>query len=176
MKVIVEGPDGSGKTTLIQLLLAQPDLELELMPRSSSSTGGPVKDLAKWVEHDLGRFGPSYRALYDRYPLISELIYGPLLRGYLPDKFTNPHWMQQQWRKLCSNPVLIIYCLPPLARVREAILSDPANQLEGVAQRIETMYWLYYAAMVKSPTTITWVWNWCQPDLDALAFRIKYDC
>ena len=74
--LIVEGPDGAGKTQLIQRLRL--NLQLELMPRVVSSDTEMMVDLQEWVNEDL--HAGLKRAIYDRHRLISEPIYGPVLR------------------------------------------------------------------------------------------------
>lgn len=134
--VIVEGPDGSGKTTLIQ------KSERNLMARHCDSSG-PFKELAKWVEQDLDN-PPPPNAIYDRYPLISEPIYGPIIRGTLPEGFNSGPWLKYCWRHLLAQTPLIIICLPPLETVITNVLG-PDEQMSGVTSNITTIYWLYWA-------------------------------
>ena len=111
--IIVEGPDGAGKTSLIDRLRL--DLDFEVQPRPCTSEEGvDPSTLASWVEQDLKT---SSSGFYDRYPLISEPIYGPLIRGYMADKFDRVDWMSLQLSKLYLQTPFIIFCLPPLAEV-----------------------------------------------------------
>lgn len=68
--IIVEGPDGSGKTTLINQLAKE--FELEVNPRVVSKETNELTDLKTWVEENIAQ-GFQYK-LFDRYRLISEFI------------------------------------------------------------------------------------------------------
>ena len=87
--VIIEGCDGSGKSTLIKRLLK--DLDVELQPRVVNQDAEAMVDLQDWVSKDLQKgFG---RRLYDRHRLISELIYGPAIRGKMEPGFDDATWL-----------------------------------------------------------------------------------
>lgn len=98
--ICIEGPDNSGKTTLAKTLSQHLGLPIH-------HSGGPPK-LESEVE---GRcrmlsINPSPFIL-DRYPAISEMVYGPLLRPHL--EFTSgTDWVD---RSLKSGWIFI-YCRP----------------------------------------------------------------
>lgn len=73
--IITEGIDGSGKSTIIS--------EICLMTgRSIKHAGGPPVDATNYLKRlDQYRVLPE-AVLCDRHPLISELIYGRILRGH----------------------------------------------------------------------------------------------
>ena len=67
--IIVEGPDGAGKTTLIRQLQERwPDLAVA--PRVVSKDAEAMVDLQEWVNINLSD-GPQYK-IFDRHRLISE--------------------------------------------------------------------------------------------------------
>src|SRR5690554_3611457 len=86
MIIIVEGMDGTGKTTLVQQLAHL----LEVKPRKYVGSLGPSDDyrlvlvnrtISEITELEIASAeGRSIKRLYDRFPLISEAIYGPVLR------------------------------------------------------------------------------------------------
>lgn len=143
--LVVEGPDGAGKTTLIKTLLQHSDRQVQA--RAVTSEQGPVMDLVKWTEYHVGMTDqyfhtPRNRRLYDRFTLISEPIYGPLTRGRLADGFDNGEWLAIAWAHfLRANPVML-FCLPPLEDVKRNIAHLP--QMAGVQENIETIYWQYH--------------------------------
>lgn len=136
--IIVEGPDGSGKTTLIrEITEAYPDLEIA--PRVVSKQATAMVDLQQWVDHNLAE-GLQYR-LFDRHRLISEFIYGPLLRKEQQPGFTSKLWVIHSLRRLYRLKPLIIYCLPPIDVVKQNLEGDGSNSV--VWDHIEGMYTAY---------------------------------
>ena len=69
--IVVEGPDGSGKTTLVKRIMdSKLGSELELMPRAVSKDAKSLTKIDDYIEEELGKgFG---MRLYDRFALISS--------------------------------------------------------------------------------------------------------
>jgi deoxyadenosine/deoxycytidine kinase len=78
MLIILEGPDGVGKTTLANALLANHTEEEMLIRHCGPLRRDPIDEYL----HDLDWYSPGVTAscVYDRH-YIGELIYGPLYRG-----------------------------------------------------------------------------------------------
>lgn len=135
--LIVEGPDGSGKTTLVRRL--QKDLGLPVAPRVVGSDTIALVDLAQWTEQNVA--GGFQRTIFDRHRLISEPIYGPVLRGRQDPKFIDPKWLSDQvWRFYALEPV-IIYCLPDIRTVWKNVLNeDTDNAAVANISVIEAIY------------------------------------
>lgn len=114
--IIVEGPDGAGKTTLIANIRAGfPDLDVA--PRVVSKETNALTDMQVWVNDNLDA-GFQYK-LFDRHRLISEFIYGPVLRGNDQHKgFDDGAWVYWSLKKFAEIDPLIIYCLPPFNAVQ----------------------------------------------------------
>lgn len=136
--IIVEGPDGAGKTTLIEQLKER--YGLEVAPRVVTKGAEAMVDLKVWVEENLDQ-GFQY-LIFDRHRLISEYIYGPLLRKEQQPGFTDLIWSWRMLDRLYNdvNP-LIIYCLPSLEVVKANVSGDPENEV--IAEHIEAMYAAY---------------------------------
>ena len=132
--IIIEGPDGAGKTTLINQLMAE--FNLDVQPRVVGKNTKDLVDLKQWVEGDLEK-GFRY-TIFDRYRLISEFIYGPTLRVEQKPGFVDVVWSIIQIRKLQQIGPIIIYCLPPLEVVRANVTGDADNT--EVAEFIEPLY------------------------------------
>lgn len=132
--IIVEGPDGAGKTTLINQLMAE--FNLDVQPRVVGKDTKDLVDLKQWVEDDLEK-GFRY-TIFDRYRLISEFIYGPTLRVEQKPGFVDVVWSIIQIQKLQQIGPIIIYCLPPLEVVRANVTGDADNT--EVAEFIEPLY------------------------------------
>lgn len=147
--IIVEGPDGGGKTTLIQRI--QEDFGIELGPKASDSLDGPVDNLPKWVDRDLFNWGYSPLRVYDRHPLISEPIYGTIVRGFIDEKFTT-QWLRNRLNLLRSMS-LLIWCIPPYVEVSGNVFTDEQIQMKGVSDNIQEIWMLYsmHASMWTGP-------------------------
>lgn len=144
--IVVEGPDGSGKTTLVNRLCTE--FGIEVRPRACTSDGGPVEDLPGWIRRDL-LMNPDY-GIYDRYPLISEMIYGPTLRSDADRLGRNEEQLNWLLEQFYNNHPLIIYCLPPQMVVRANVASShdgDTPHLQGVLKYVDTLwaaYWYRY--------------------------------
>lgn len=146
--LIIEGCDGSGKTTLIdQLMETKRFIKHD---RASTSLGGPVPDLDLWVGRDLdflnGR-SPSAPFIYDRHPLVSELLYNDLRkknRG-MSGWFRDLPWIVESQRKMAEHAILVI-CLPPFEYVEKALQATGRDaHMPGVFENRYTLYRRYQA-------------------------------
>ena len=84
MMVVIEGSDGSGKSTLTNDLITQ--LSNDGLKVALKLTEGPEKYPAEILER-IKRYdkeylsSPQHITIYDRHPVVSQNIYGPLV-GY----------------------------------------------------------------------------------------------
>lgn len=164
--LVIEGPDGAGKTNLVTRLRAA--LDLDLVPRAVSSDANYQTPLDDWVDQDLAR-GWSPR-IYDRHQLISHLMYGPTMRRTLFGRFKDPMWFDQAWEQFLALKPTIIICLPPLETVKANLEVDEFK----VAQTdIEVFYWNYYAFVTYS-RCVGAIWDYTQPDNDlSIRYRLR---
>lgn len=138
--IIVEGPDGAGKTTLVQEL--HNNFNLPIAPRVVSKEAKAMVDLKRWTERNVHE-GFQYM-IYDRHRLISEPIYGAVLRRRFEPGFDDTQWMYLMYYQFyCLCRPVVIYCLPPYKIVRDNILEDPDNKV--VKNSIRRIYALYAA-------------------------------
>jgi hypothetical protein len=113
--IFVEGPDGSGKSHLVQRL--QNDLE-----RPAILTGGPPKNAGQmrtrfnWVK---ALCQDHNGLIFDRAPMICEIVY-PALVGRL-NYFSRKECVDEL---IATNPI-VVYCRRPLADMRESISQSP---------------------------------------------------
>jgi hypothetical protein len=138
--IIVEGCDGSGKDTLIQSLASY--FQLPVHERACTSEGGPIDDLYSWVQRDVLRLQEQPLSIYNRHPLVSEYIYGPIVRQFLPQEFTttNAHLLI---RMLAQRSFLIV-CEPPMHEVAHNLSAQPHNaQMPGVFDHFPQIYSAY---------------------------------
>lgn len=136
--IIVEGPDGSGKSSLIRRLAE--DFGLRVHEKASDSVTGPKGDMSVWAYRDVTtQRDHQLVEIYDRHPLISQYIYGPIAREYLEPNMQSPtmHLSIRMLAKQC----LMIFCLPPLKLVRENVMREA--QMAGVEDNIARIYHMY---------------------------------
>lgn len=107
--IIIEGMDNTGKTTLLQELHQALEIPWVKSPGPEHLSGLSKDEWFRWVEASISPDQCCY--LFDRHPLISEPIYGKILRGF--DVFEGTYF--KEGFKL-ANP-LIIYCRPPRERI-----------------------------------------------------------
>lgn len=166
--VIVEGPDGAGKSTLVKEIAGA--LELQVAPRVVAKDTRSMTDLKVWVDDNLER---GLRAtIYDRHRLISEPIYGPVLRGRMEPGFDDWRWLTYRQQKLRSLDPMVIFCLPPLNIVREVVERDDDNKV--VRDHIDTIYWLYYNMVSMWPEAA--VYDWTRTTSSTAPFTIIKEC
>lgn len=133
--IIVEGPDGSGKTSIIERLRHQrrhlKALRSGIGSEGTGNWGGddeaPIAYARKILEaRDEEYINPpgsdSYgtRIAFDRFHL-SEWVYGPLLRGASGISFNEMILVRRLLRAL---GVQVILCLPPYARTLANVMKE----------------------------------------------------
>ena len=146
--IIVEGPDGAGKTTLVKILSKTLGWRIadRVVDKDTTITGGQGS-LKKWVRCNLDQ--GFQKIIFDRHRLISEPIYGPLFRGGLQDGFDDANWHSGSWGRLMRTKPFVIFCLPPLEIVTRNVMRDPDNK--EVSPAIAQIYWAYWTTYCRMP-------------------------
>ena len=140
----VEGVDGSGKTTLLRNLREQSKTYFWV----ASSSGRPktVNEIHEAV-HLIGQ--ATYLkmpVICDRFPLISEAVYGPVLRGRcLLDEVSELKLVALT--AFLTEVDRIIYCRPPIEVIRKNITTSALPQLAGVAEHLDELVKRYDTLM-----------------------------
>lgn len=147
MTIILEGPDGAGKTTLLSDLSGHfPGMEQH--PRfCTSSTGGPLDNLAELVFRDVQARATHF--LYDRHPCVSEYVYRTALGQPIPRAFLTP--AMGRLRKRLAYHSLVIWCLPPITTVIENVNKEADSEMPGVVENIERIYEQYEMQRIMWP-------------------------
>lgn len=147
--LIIEGPDASGKGTLIEHIQKQwPEWLTE--DRAADSLTGPRGYLDDYV--DQAERSMNHRLiphLFDRHPLISEPIYGPTIRGCMDSKnpntrFNDINWLQNRLDFIRDN-CLVVFCLPPLENLLNNLETTSPTHMPGVINNATRLYWQYHA-------------------------------
>jgi hypothetical protein len=154
--IIVEGPDGAGKTTLLSNL--RKDSGVYFWIASSSHRPKTLRDLQDAV-HWVGQATfLKLPVICDRFPIISESVYGPLMRGKcLLEELHIKH--QREISEVMREEVdRVIYCRPPIEQIKHNIKGIP--QMEGVREVIEAIVHRYDELMrvMKDEDGIKVVW------------------
>jgi hypothetical protein len=151
MSLIIEGMDGTGKTSLVNHLAQLFNLQIHERAVKSSKLG-VVDNVYEWVLKDLAT-EPERPMVYDRHPLISEYIYSSVLR---PGKI-DPRFYSEEARRMLlrmSRNRLIIFCIPPAGNTLANVRHSEGNQLTGVIEHCQTLYDLYQQAYTYWPTPL----------------------
>lgn len=153
--IVVEGPDGSGKSTLVEKLTK--DLDLKLVPRAVNSDAEYTVGLDEWVEETM-RLDDTF--ICDRHQLISHAMYGPTMRRVLFGAFQSRGWLIQQLEEFWARRPIVVMCLPDLSVVKANLEVDDHK----VAQAdIDVFYWNYhiwYCANMPRNHVFLWDYTW----------------
>lgn len=134
--IIIEGMDGSGKTSLAQKL----SFRLGNVPikRFVTSDGPTNYDLlvkktkAALTElHDQVTQNQRPVVIYDRFPLVSEAVYGSILRGR---NHFGDEWVALINLLLALDPI-VVYCRPKIGLILQNIRETADSQMDGVVSR-----------------------------------------
>ena len=147
--IIVEGPDGAGKTTILEVIRAYTGWDIA--PRVVSKEAKAMADLMVWTERNVAM--GFQKKLFDRHRLISDPIYRFALRSkVMQPSLYNFYWLSGMFQKFYEAEPIIIYCLPPLGTVRRNLEGDEDNKvIVGDIDRIYYMYSAHIASQMQRP-------------------------
>jgi hypothetical protein len=156
--ILCEGPDGSGKTSLIKRLTV--DLNIPVHERFCNSDGSPTRNDPTWTQTSDDRNSLFYHAyqdtttldaqpisIYDRHTMASEYVYGPIVRGELPNQFDTVQ--ASRMIQAIASRSLFVLCKPPLDRLIESVTRQ--THMDGVVERIRSIKAAYDALYVFWP-------------------------
>lgn len=136
--LVIEGMDGSGKTTLIEYL--RKDYPRLGEVRRACTAEGPITDIVGWTKHDV--LYTRERGLYDRHPLVSDRVYPAVLGMKAQYTIRDLFNLTRKWQR---NTV-IVHCDPSLATIKRNLALDTGVQMDGVREHVDELYRQYYVA------------------------------
>lgn len=182
MIVIVEGMDGTGKTTLVQQLAHH----LDMKPKKFVKSSGPDEDcritLVASTISEINELetasaeGRPIKRLYDRFPLISEAVYGPILRGR--NCFGGLYYPLRG--RLLALKTAIIYCRPNRDVIQANVQQAP--QMSGVLEHFDELLDAYdklFEELTETPgNSYITVFDYTQDEVRELINKIRgfYNC
>lgn len=137
--LIVEGMDGTGKSTLINRLSNDLDIPVHERFSKSGPDGGPVTDLWNRTYEDVMTMPAQPLSLYDRHPLISNYVYSPITRRTLEPGFTSSR--ANRLVRTLSFTALVVWCAPPFDVVKSNLHDN--RDMAGVYENASQLYWSY---------------------------------
>jgi deoxyadenosine/deoxycytidine kinase len=146
--IIIEGPDGAGKTTLATRVAEHYGLEYRRPPEELlSSSAGPGHGLVEWWDDQLAQ-APSdlARLVYDRCFYISDPIYQQSQpeRDLLTSPTSIAHGIMRLWN---AEPYLI-FCLTDFGQILSNVRMAGRQHLDITAEvlsKVWNQYHAYYA-------------------------------
>jgi len=127
--IIVEGMDNTGKSTVAKRISLM--FSLMLITRLSNLKKGEPPDESYMVNNTLNMLTLNPHAVFDRFPIISEAVYGITLRRR--NVFdAGPYSWTFYLEKLKSLRPLIIYCRPPEMKI---FSFGHREQMSGVVEQ-----------------------------------------
>ena len=137
--LIVEGPDGTGKTTLAQLIAEELGMEYRRAPSLSSTTGAD-QGVFEWWRSQLRENNPN--VVYDRCFFVSEVLY-QMATHERELLVTDTEAMRTGLADLWLKDARWIFCNPPWD-VARGIIYSARDQLKGVTDLdLHKLHWAY---------------------------------
>lgn len=158
--LIVEGPDGSGKTHLAKRLAEKFNLKYRRYPGLSSSSGPDGAGIVEWWNEQIGQNDPD--AIYDRCFYISETIYQPATPGR--PLIVDGEAMASGIIRLANMDPSFIFCLPPLETTLSNVHQSERDRLQGVDDfaltKIHWAYWSFYGMWSNQNYPAVTMWDY----------------
>lgn len=148
--IIIEGIDGSGKTTLCKMLLDNRIVD-KVLPSPRIASKGDVERMKYETDRYIRMHGENQRIAIDRF-LFSEMAYGPVLRGRAA--FSRNEYLTKLL-ELCLNRSIVIFCMPDKLHFK-------ADENPLVIEKQERLKELYKGLIEDSAFAInrTYVYKW----------------
>jgi len=165
-RIIVEGMDATGKTTLINELVSRfHNLEIIVNER------GPEQNFNYWLPAILWDRDPTgLIPIHDRF-FYSELVYGKVLRGHTNIALS----IEGVVRDTIREQALLIYSRPPVDIIRSS-LGDNREQMNGVRETWSELLSEYDRVMAVEQDYYKEryvIWNWYMDSSEDIAKKVE---
>ena len=142
-RIIIEGPDNAGKSTLAKKLS-------DILGWEIQHSGGPCNSMDDVIER-MDRVKSSHKTIWDRVPCISEQIYGPILRHVPYSARTTCGMMGYPFADY-----VIIYCRPTIGillnfQTHQVKSTDGEEHLKGIQSHAHDIIRAYDEEMIHYP-------------------------
>lgn len=166
--IIVEGPDGAGKTTLVEHL---ENLFGEREPRAVTAGAEKMKPIGQYIDEELTK-GFGWR-LYDRFALISSPMYMCLPNRTFSEEMLDYQWLKDAYYKFRQIDPVIIMCLPPLDIVLANVAKDESSSV--MHEFGEQIYWNYHAFAARDGyNSSMMIYDYTNPNKQRLEALLKW--
>jgi len=147
--IIVEGPDGAGKSTLVGSLAAELDLEVGERATKDRDKLYEVTRQDTYTALAKGVKGHKSPLIWDRL-FFSEMVYSPAVGRDCEFSLEEQVFVKQV---LSAMGCPIIICRPPLDAVEENVRA--AEQMKGVKENIRRIY-NHYGSVAENMPWLIW--------------------
>ena len=137
-RIIVEGPDGSGKSTLIKSIVDRYGGAVK--PVAGFKNQHYHADYPTWLAEQLNDIGPVV-PVHDRF-FYSELVYSKALRGSKTDLSKE---VINSVKAMLRSSAFLIYCTLTYEKLVEEVTKT--QQMEGVIENMRRIYMEYREVM-----------------------------
>lgn len=151
--IVIEGPDGCGKSTLCQQLKADYIIDV-VLPSPRLAAQGNAERMKYETDRYLKLHSGNNRVAVDRF-LFSEMAYGPVIRQ--GSKFTFSEYLSIV-TKLMEGYNVIVFCLPNDHKFKAEESQFLIDKMPEIRKRYEDMY-----SDLKNLYTGIVVFNWQDP-------------
>lgn len=130
-RIIVEGPDGAGKSTLIEAILRRYGTAVQSVPGFRHQT--LTTNYQAWLMDQLDKYGPQEVdaiPVHDRF-FYSELVYAKALRGGRTELSPSTIGTVKTWLR---DRAFLIYCTLSYEKLVEYVTHQ--EQMEGVVENL----------------------------------------
>lgn len=141
-RIVVEGMDGSGKTTLVNNLVEFLGDRAYPVPGYNRVPAGLKPPMQRWWMEQLAHNPVGQVVVHDRF-FYPELVYGPILRGkVIMDEST-----QAYVQNFLRERAFLIYCRPKIEVIKVGVTKE--EQMTGVREKFHDLLQRYDEVMIE---------------------------
>lgn len=147
-RIVVEGMDGSGKSTLVENLLEWLGDQGQAVPGYNRQPASKPP-LQQWWMEQLAHNPENKVVIHDRF-YYPELVYGPVLRNRIDITLPTRSYVEDYLRRRA----FLIYCRPSVETLEKGVMVE--DQMKGVRERFHDLLLRYDKLMVEEARHYSW--------------------